>query len=160
MGVAARAWGTWSTWGAVALVSLGSTAPALAQTGIEGLWRTEKAAEVRIAPCPEGLCGTLAKIVLPPGETRADGTPASPETLTDVHNSDPALRDRPMLGLQIVTLTGESKPGVFAGTVYNPQDGKTYEGFVELKGPDTLRLNGCLLFNVVCRGEDWVRVGP
>lgn len=156
MGLAARAWLACC---ALTVLSLGTSAPALAQAGIEGLWRTEKSAEVRIAPCPEGYCGTLAKIVLPPGELAADGTPAMPETVTDTHNSDPALRGRKMLGLQILTLSAESKPGVFAGTVYNPQDGKTYEGFVESKGPDTLRLNGCVLFKLVCRGEDWVRVG-
>jgi hypothetical protein len=29
---------------------------------------------------------------------------------------------------------------------------------VELTGPDTMRLNGCVLYNIICRGEDWLRV--
>lgn len=80
------------------------------------------------------------------------------EQFFDQRNEDPALRNRPMLGLHMLTLRPGERPTVFDGEVYNPQDGKTYSGYVELLGPDALRLNGCVLYNVICRGEDWVRV--
>jgi uncharacterized protein (DUF2147 family) len=131
---------------------------------IEGTWRTVLSSEVTIAACEEGFCGTLSNIVVPtegltPEElAAAQAMPA--ESFTDQRNKDPALRNRPMLGLQILTLRPSEQPHVLDGDIYNPQDGNTYSGYIEMLGPDMVRLNGCVLFNVICRGEDWVRVIP
>jgi uncharacterized protein (DUF2147 family) len=131
---------------------------------IEGTWRTVLNSEVTIAACPEGFCGTLSNIVVPTEGLTAEELAAAqampPESFTDQRNKDPELRNRPMLGLQILTLRPSDKPHVLDGDIYNPQDGNTYSGYIEMLGPDTVRLNGCVLFNVVCRGEDWVRVIP
>ncbi|KQN72473.1 DUF2147 domain-containing protein [Devosia sp. Leaf64] len=129
---------------------------------IEGVWRAEPQSEITIAPCELGFCGYLSKIVVPEDILSAEEAEAaakmSPEQFFDKRNEDPALRNRPMLGLHMLTLRPGERPTVFDGEVYNPQDGKTYSGYVELLGPDALRLNGCVLYNVICRGEDWVRV--
>lgn len=129
---------------------------------VEGVWRTQLLAEVTIAPCPEGYCGTLSHIVVPEGMlsgAEAEAAAAmTQEEFFDVRNEDPALRSRPMLGLQIMTMAPGDKPHIFDGEIYNPEDGKTYSGYLEVLGPDMLRLNGCVLFNVICRGEDWTRV--
>lgn len=129
---------------------------------VEGVWRTQLRSEVTIAACPEGFCGSLSHIVVPEGMlsgAEAEAAAAmAPEDFFDHRNEDPALRNRPMLGLQILTLWQGKEPHIFDGEIYNPEDGKTYSGFVEMIGPDTLRLNGCVLFNVVCRGEEWTRV--
>ena len=129
---------------------------------IEGVWRTQLLSEVTIAACPEGFCGALSHIVVPEGMlsgAEAEAAAAmAPEDFFDYRNEDPALRDRPMLGLQILTLWQGKEPHIFDGEIYNPEDGKTYTGYIEMIGPDMLRLNGCVLFNVVCRGEEWTRV--
>lgn len=141
---------------------LASIAVAQAQAPIEGVWRTALESEVTIAACEAGYCGVLSTIVVPseglsPAEIAAAA--AMPvESFTDQRNKDPALRDRPMLGLQILTLQASRKPAVYDGEIYNPQDGNAYSGYMEMLGPDTVRLNGCVLFNVICRGEEWVRV--
>ena len=83
-----------------------------------------------------------------------------PATFTDIRNKDPELRNRPMLGLQILTLLPSTKPNIYDGEIYNPEDGNTYSGYVEMTGADVARLNGCVLFNVICRGEDWYRAAP
>jgi uncharacterized protein (DUF2147 family) len=153
------------------LLALGTASLAGAQTEqvapgpispIEGVWRTQLLSEVTIAACPDGFCGALSHIVVPEGMlsgAEAEAAAAmAPEDFFDHRNEDPALRNRPMLGLQILTLWQGKEPHVFDGEIYNPEDGKTYSGFVEVIGPDTLRLNGCVLFNVVCRGEEWTRV--
>lgn len=131
---------------------------------IEGVWQTEELSEVTIALCPEGLCGTLSKIVVPreglSEEEYAAAIAMPPETFTDVRNPDPALRGRPMQGLQILTLLPSVKPNIYDGEIYNPEDGKVYSGYVELTGPDSIRLNGCVLYNIVCQGQDWVRAIP
>ena len=131
---------------------------------IEGIWQTVELSEVTIAPCPEGFCGTLSKIVVPreglTEEEYAAALAMPPEAYTDVRNPDPALRNRPMLGLQLLTLLPSVKPNVYDGEIYNPEDGNTYSGYVEMLGPDVIRLNGCVLYNIICQGQDWVRVIP
>lgn len=139
-------------------------APGVPLHPIEGTWQTVLDSEITIVPCPEGFCGMLSKIVVPTeglsGEEVAAAQAMPVESFTDARNKDPQLRSRPMLGLQILTLQPSDKPHVLNGDIYNPQDGNTYSGYVEMLGPDLVRLNGCVLFNVVCRGEDWVRVIP
>lgn len=139
-----------------------TSALAQAQAPIEGVWRTALESEITIMACPEGFCGHLSRIVVPEGllsGAEAEAAAAmAPEDFFDDRNEDPALRDRPMLGLQILTLWQGQQPYIYDGEIYNPEDGKTYTGYVEMTGPDVVRLNGCVLFNVVCRGEDWTRV--
>ena len=129
---------------------------------IEGVWRTKLASEVTISSCEREFCGYLSLIVVPEGllsGAEAEAAAAmAPEDFFDHRNEDPALRSRPMLGLQLLTLWQGDQAHVYDGEIYNPEDGKTYAGYVEMIGPDTLRLNGCVLFNVVCRGEEWTRV--
>lgn len=155
------------SWIAAALL-LASTAVAMAQERplepIEGVWRTLLHSQVTIALCPEGFCGTLSKIVVPSEgltpEEYAAALAMPVESFTDMRNPDPALRGRPMLGLQILSLVPGSKPNIYDGTIYNPEDGNSYSGYVEMLGPDLIRLNGCVLYNIICRGEEWVRVIP
>ncbi len=131
---------------------------------IEGIWQTQELSEVTIALCPEGFCGTLSKIVVPreglTDEEYAAAQAMPVESFTDMRNPDPTMRDRPMLGLQILTLLPSVKPNIYDGEIYNPQDGNIYSGYVEMLGPDMIRLNGCVLYNIICQGQDWVRVIP
>lgn len=131
---------------------------------LEGVWRVQLQSEVTIAACELGYCGYLSRIVVPENglseEEAAAAAAMDPEQFLDFHNEDPALRNRPMLGLHMLTLRPGNRPTIFDGEIYNPEDGKTYSGYVELTGPDTITLNGCVLYNVICRGEDWVRVPP
>lgn len=144
------------------VVMMGAAGQAQTLMPIEGIWRTALASEVTISPCPDGYCGHISKIVIPEGMlTGAEAEAASamrPEDFYDDRNKDPALRSRPMLGLQILTLRPGKQPHIFDGEIYNPEDGNTYSGYLEMLGPDLVRLNGCVLFNVICRGEDWARV--
>lgn len=150
------------------LVSVGAQEPVVDPNRIpdliEGIWQTHELSEVTIALCPEGFCGILSKIVVPrEGLTEEEYAAAQAmpvESFTDLRNPDPALRSRPMLGLQILTLLPSSKPNVYDGEIYNPQDGNIYSGYVEMLGPDQMRLNGCVLYNIICQGQDWVRVIP
>jgi uncharacterized protein (DUF2147 family) len=147
-----------------AAVSLFGVAwPVAAQDApIVGTWRTELSSEITIAPCDAGFCGQISTIVVPDhlleGATGEAIAALTPDDYVDANNEDPALRERPILGLQILTLEPSSDGRVHDGQIYNPEDGKTYSGYVEILGPDQVRLNGCVLFNTLCRGETWQRV--
>lgn len=135
---------------------------AFAQAQIVGVWQTQLQSEVTISRCDEGYCGRISKVVVPEHYLQgSNGTAIEamrPEDFFDYNNKDPLLRGRPVLGLQILTLTPTDKPNIYNGEIYNPEDGNTYSGYMEVLGPDRVRLNGCVLFNVICRGEDRVRV--
>ena len=50
----------------------------------------------------------------------------------------------------------ETAPGVWGeGALYNPDDGRTYDGEIRLKG-GTLELQGCALL-VFCQTQTWRR---
>lgn len=122
-----------------AFVLPGATQPA---AGITGLWLTKDQAQIEIRPCPEGYCGYIAR-ALEPG-------------YTDRRNKNPALRNRPIDGLQIMTLQPTGRPGAFDGRLYNPLDGNTYDGGVEVVDAHTLKMRGCVL--IFCRSEEWTRL--
>jgi len=126
---------------------------------IEGVWLTDAKSEMTIAPCAEGYCGYISKIVVPDhiaaqyGEDlKAIGT-----NFTDYNNKDPKLRDRPIQGLQILTLRAGSNPWYFEGEIYNPEDGNVYSGSVEVLGADSIKLKGCVVY-VLCQEQQWTRV--
>jgi hypothetical protein len=49
------------------------------------------------------------------------------------------------------------KADKWEGHVYNAENGKGYTARVELKGPDELRIEGCLIRGFICLGETWTR---
>jgi len=146
------------------LALIGAVSPSAAQQSpIEGVWQTEEKSEVTIAACDEGFCGTISKIIVPEdvaAENRDALAKMDVEQFTDMKNKDAKLRSRPIMGLQILTLKPGKKPSVFDGDIYNPEDGNTYSGYVEVLAADKVRLNGCVLFNIVCQGQEWVRATP
>jgi uncharacterized protein (DUF2147 family) len=130
---------------ACSLALLGA-APALAQDRIAGTYLDSGGfVEITVNPCGDALCGEITRIV-----KRKPGEPDR-----DVHNDDPALRDRPLVGVRILQdLRWDN--GAWRGEVYNPEDGGTYRAVVRRGENGTLRVQGCLAF--LCRTRVWPRV--
>jgi uncharacterized protein (DUF2147 family) len=157
---------TWTTWlGRNAAPAIGAllmlTTEAVAEPAalIEGVWLTTTKSEMTIAPCAEGYCGYISKIVVPDHIVAkyGDDLDAIGTNFTDYNNKDPALRNRPIQGLKILTLRPGGNPWYFEGEIYNPEDGNVYAGSVEVLGPDQLRLKGCVLY-LLCQEQEWTRV--
>lgn len=119
------------------------TAPAMAAPPIAGRYLTaDGSGIVQIGPCGSTLCGRLVRIVKP-----QPGAPA-----TDVNNSDRALRNRPILGLPI--LSGFVDKGAdWRGTIYDPRNGKSYRSIVTRAADGSLRVQGCIA--VFCQTQRW-----
>jgi uncharacterized protein (DUF2147 family) len=143
---------------AMTLGTLCGTATVQAQAMIEGTWLTPQQSEMTIAACVEGYCGYISKIVIT-SDIRAKYGDAvdSAVVFTDYNNKDKSLRDRPIDGLQILTLRQGADVLHFEGEIYNPEDGNTYAGYLEVKGPDSMILKGCALM-VLCQEQVWTRV--
>ena len=120
--------------------------PALAQD-VTGLWETgTNGAEVEIAPCGPDICGTL--VTSNAIKANADAK--------DAENNDPALRDRPLKGLTMLSGFSGGPEKWTGGKLYNPADGKTYSGTMTLAG-DKLTTSGCVLGGLICRSVVWNR---
>lgn len=50
---------------------------------------------------------------------------------------------------------GDSK---WAGKIYDPKSGSTYDSTIALKGNDSLRVQGCAFGGMFCGGQTWTRV--
>ena len=116
---------------------------AYAADPIAGRYLTEDGSGiVTIGACGKAMCGKLATIVKP--------TPGGPTA--DVKNPDPALRARPLLGMQIISgLT--DKGDDWRGEIYDPRRGKTFKSIVSRNTDGTLNVKGCFAF--ICQTQVW-----
>ncbi len=127
---------------------------------VVGLWRTapspDGAAIVKIVREGKTYHGTIVWLEKPlygPGEER----PGQPKV--DLNNPDPKLRERPVLGLEI--LQGFRYAGGAKwknGTIYDPSNGKTYKCKMWLDEPGTLKVRGYIGFSLLGRSETWQHV--
>ncbi len=128
---------------AAGLVALPAT-PSLAGEASGDWVRPNGASRIRISPCGEALCGKLVWLRQPGRDTQ---------------NPDASKRSRPLIGVQIIqSMRPTGKDSQWKGKVYNAEDGKTYTGFIELNGADRLKLEGCVMGGLICKGETWTRV--
>ncbi|MTI44253.1 uncharacterized protein (DUF2147 family) [Roseibium hamelinense] len=111
----------------------------------KGEWvRPNGASKIRISSCGASLCGKLVWLKQPRNDTQ---------------NPDASKRSRPLVGVQIVqSMKPTGKDGQWKGKVYNAEDGKTYTGFIQLTSANKLKLEGCVMGGLICKGETWSRV--
>ena len=113
---------------------------------ITGRWITEdRAALVEVAPCGPALCGRIVRVL------KRD--PSKP--ITDVHNPDAALRNRPIVGLAFLTGFVADRNG-WNGRIYDPRNGRSYRSVLTRTG-GMLKVKGCL--GPFCRTQTWTRAG-
>jgi len=119
-----------------------------------GNWRTEEGkATVHIAACGPALCGTVIAL-------KEANDPDTGKPKTDKNNTDANLRNRPMIGVQIVLgMKPSGTANKWTGQVYNAEDGKTYTGNLTLQDANTIKLEGCILGGLVCKSAIWTRGG-
>ncbi|MEM8792425.1 MAG: DUF2147 domain-containing protein [Pseudomonadota bacterium] len=117
---------------------------------IEGRWLTGKRkVAVSIFPCGDAYCGRIDWLAKP----RYRGG----ELKIDRENPDPALRERPWCGIDIISGLRRKKSGVWSsGQVYNPKDGNTYDLEIKEKG-ESLKVRAYLGVKLLGKTEVWVR---
>jgi Uncharacterized protein conserved in bacteria (DUF2147) len=93
-----------------------------------GDWQTEHKGVVRIAQCGRALCGYTLN---PSSNDKGEAVLINMKPKTDTR---------------------------WAGSVYSRDSGDTYYGTVDLKGPDTLRVEACAFSRFYCSGNNWIRI--
>jgi uncharacterized protein (DUF2147 family) len=81
------------------------------------------------------------------------------ERKTDKNNPDPALQIRKTLGLKILkNFTGNGKGYWDKGTIYDPENGTTYNCHITMKNKNTIEIRGYVGVSVFGRTDVWKRL--
>ncbi len=122
---------------------------AAAQNTPTGIWMTQAGdAKVQVAPCGAALCGKVIWLKQPID-------PATKRPQADDKNPNPALRDRPIIGIQLFIDMKPSGPNVWSGRIYNADDGQSYASTVTQTDAARLEVRGCV--GALCGTEVWTR---
>lgn len=109
----------------LAVLSLPALGADTAQDAVLGTWLTDGGdSKVEISRAGSGYGGKVVWLK----EPERDGKPVH-----DVSNSNAALRDRPIMGLEILSGFNYASNGVWSGgTVYSPRRGRSYPAELSL----------------------------
>ena len=103
--------------------------PAASANSPLGLWLTEeKEGKIRIEQCGVNLCGYSV----------------------DARSNQNAA--------QVLINMKPGKDAKWSGRILDPNSGSTYDSTIALKGPDSLRVQGCAFGGMFCGGQTWSRL--
>ena len=149
---------------AVAIV-LFSALPAVAGDGDEilGVWATDPEGEggqahIEIFAVGDKYSGKIVWLEEPVYlEGDEDGEAGEPKV--DTNNPDPALQSRPIMGLELMKgFLYDGKGTWKKGTIYDPDNGKTYKSKVKIGDQGELKVRGFIGFSLIGRTSEWTRV--
>lgn len=123
-----------------------------AQNDILGIWYNgDKTGKVEIFKNGEKYFGKITWLKEPISDKT--GKPKVNE-----HDPDKSRRNIPIIGLEVVKEFIYEGKGVFGGgTVYDPENGKTYKGKITLVDKNNLDLRGYIGIPALGRTENWTR---
>lgn len=119
-----------------AFLFAGATTEALSSNDLTGVWVTDDGlGAVEFVACGAKRCGRIVWLKNPCG---GDGKP-----LRDVNNPDAKARERMLCGLEVVRDLQRQDDGSWDnGTVYDPDEGKTYSVAVKELPGGNLQVTG------------------
>jgi uncharacterized protein (DUF2147 family) len=86
-----------------------------------------------------------------------DGEEGEPKV--DTNNPDPALQSRPIMGLELMQgFVFDGKETWKKGTIYDPDNGKTYKCKLRLGNDGVLNVRGFIGISMIGRTSQWTRV--
>jgi uncharacterized protein (DUF2147 family) len=115
----------------VATAPVAATPPVAAKPANSplGIWLTEqKEGRIRIESCGANFCG---------------------------YSIDPKTNQN---RTQILIDMKPDQDSKWSGHIFDPKGGSTYDSTIALKGPDSLRVQGCAFGGMFCGGQTWTRV--
>jgi uncharacterized protein (DUF2147 family) len=126
---------------------------------ILGLWEVEEGdGRIEIYRCGDKFCGRIAwqkDPYYPADDKRGMGG----KPLLDRENPKKELRGRPQLGLTIMEGYAFRGNNLWDdGTIYNPENGKTYKSRLSLKSRDRLQLRAFIGISLLGGSTVWKRV--
>ena len=119
---------------------------------VRGEWYTEEnKSVVKVYRAQNGKY--YGKIISLKNPLEEDGTPK-----VDDENPDPAKRNVPLIDLLILKGFDYRGDGVYkGGTIYDPDNGKTYDCIMTLNSDNQLDIRGYIGISLIGRTTAWVR---
>ncbi len=134
---------------------------AVTADGIVGVWVTEGGkSRVEIDKVGDSYSGRIIYLKQPryPAD---DPQGMAGQTKVDRENPDPALRKRPILGLQLMQGFHYDGDGYWSdGHIYDPESGKTYKCKMWFTKDGDLKVRGYIGFALFGRTTLWTRFQP
>jgi uncharacterized protein (DUF2147 family) len=130
---------------------------------IVGVWQTQPEdhgyAHIEIEPQGDEYVGKIVWLSEPDyPEDDADGMGGQPKI--DRENPDPALRERPIVGLRLLQGLEYAGDGRWKnGRIYDPANGKSYKCQMKLEDDGSLKVRGFIGFSLLGRSTVWTPVG-
>lgn len=122
-----------------------------------GIWNTaEGRSRVEVYKCADRYCGRITWLKEPtyPADD-AKGMAGQPKV--DRENPDPALRSRPINGLEILQNFRYDDGQWNDGSIYDPREGKTYRCKITLGDDGKLKVRGYIGISLFGRTTEWSR---
>jgi len=133
----------------IAGFGLALTATGAVAQEVAGMWTASGGkARVRIADCGGALCANVVSLTEP---NDAEGKPK-----VDKNNADASKRSRRIVGIALLSGMKPNGDKTWKGSIYNPEDGKTYTAHMTLEG-SSLKVQGCALGGLICKTQVWTR---
>jgi len=128
------------------------------QTDVLGPWNTPgNKSKIELYNCDDMICGKIVWLKEPLYPADDPGGSGGKQK-TDRNNPEKELQDRALLGLNILQGFKPDGEGKWAGgTVYDPDNGKTYKCKIKMKDPDTLEVRGYIGISLLGRTSVWTR---
>ncbi|MGH6652506.1 MAG: DUF2147 domain-containing protein [Sphingopyxis sp.] len=105
-----------------------------------GLWQNPKGTLlVRTRDCGRQLCGNIVW--------------AGPKAIADAREAGVTA----LVGTELLIGYRPSGAGRWTGQVYVPDQGRRYYSTIEVEGPNSLRISGCILGGLICKHQEWTR---
>lgn len=122
------------------LLMLSGTADAATIASPVGLWQNPRGTLlVRTHDCGRFLCGNIVW--------------AGPKAIADAREAGV----NSLVGTELLSDYRPSGAGRWTGQVYVPDQGRRFYSTIEQKGPDRLRISGCILAGLICKHQEWIR---
>ena len=119
-----------------------------------GVWANEgETSRIKIEDCAGKLCGVIVWLKEP--------LDSQGNEKVDKENPDASLKSRKLLGLRLLDgfAKKEGEATVWEnGTIYNPNDGKTYKCTLTVKDARTLNVRGYVGLPIFGKSQTWTRV--
>jgi uncharacterized protein (DUF2147 family) len=128
-----------------------SPTPAAAARDVTGVWVTDDGeGAVDIQPCGEQLCGRIVWL--------KDPVDSKGQPQRDSNNPNPAARQRLLCGAPILEgLKRQSDDSWDGGSIYDPEEGKTYKVTLKLDDQQRLQVTGYIGYKWLGETVVWTR---
>jgi uncharacterized protein (DUF2147 family) len=125
---------------ALALAGLLPSAAGAVRTDLDGVWLNPKSSvAVQTQSCGGRLCGKIVWV--------------NAAALADARESGVANP----IGIQLLKDYRRSGDGIWHGTVFVPDMGRSFRSTIVALAPDRLKISGCLLGSFICKSQIWRR---